>query len=149
MHKYVRMTILIIINFPKRGIFLLLHCYLSRTTYDINKGTHGVSLLMVIFKAFYALFFRFFNTCNALQCVNSAVQLPCLIVTLCIEFSMIVDKCYLSYYFINLYNVHKGPFTRAFFISGLCVAPTVFNILSCAFQYGPYRGWLARQPPLP
>ena len=76
MQKYVRMTILIIITFLKREIIVLFTFSLVRTIEYINKSTHGVFPSMVSSQAFHALIFPYFDPRDALQHMNSEVQLP-------------------------------------------------------------------------
>ena len=63
----------ILITFLQREIILLFPWFLSITTDDINKSTHGVSFLMVNSWAFHALLFLYFNIHEALQRVSSIV----------------------------------------------------------------------------
>ena len=64
-YRYVWMNILIIINFLHRKSFFPL--YLMRKIYDINKSTHGVSLIMVITQVFHAPIFWSFDQRDSLQ----------------------------------------------------------------------------------
>ena len=52
-------------------------CYLAREIYEINKSTHGVSFLVVSYQLCHTIPFLSFNLRDALQHVNSVVQLRC------------------------------------------------------------------------
>ena len=72
-YKYVWINIFIIITFLHRGSVFPLS--LMSKTYDVNKSTHDVSVLMAITQVFHAPIFWSFNQRDALQRVCIILQL--------------------------------------------------------------------------
>ena len=144
-HKCVWMTLLILIIFLVRERILLLPCYLVRKTYEVNKSTHTVSLIMVISLAFHSIIFWYFDINKAHQLVHGMAQLPRFD-----RYSMYIGfQVFYMWYlilccFTKLSKVNPGPCTRSFSLSNWRVTQTVCIIWSCAFQRGPFQGWSAR-----
>ena len=141
MHKYIRMSILLPINFLKRGIIFKFPCYIAMTADEVDHPwclySHG-EFLGVLRSDFSILWSTRRSPIREQRGAITALYL----VTLYIEVLRVVYSLYDCYYFINLFKVCLGSCIRAYFYPWSTRCSDSLHILSFACQATLLRvGW--------